>query len=195
MRASVWTFALVLGGCGPAGAVIGDADDSVVEDDTVEPGDTGNVDDTDAPDTDTDSPPGAATWTGWREFRLPEVQGQPNGCVERVEEEGPEVTLDPTYAGAVAACPSCEQVFLLTASADRVCDVVDIASPVLRGVDRRPDGSATLMRLDYDPWRQEYRSDLLADEVSVEGTRLEFRYEGQINNRDRFEVVGEAVIE
>lgn len=204
MRLFVIATALVVfTACGPAGAQIGE--DAVTDTDVTGDADTdADADsDTDADaDSDTDAdadtdPPGSDFWTGYRDFVFEPMGSWDDGCEERAEESGPEVTLDPEFPEALAACPDCDQIFEIIVDPDRICDgQVPLASPVVRGVDWGEDGDVTLFRIDWNDWQNggRWEASVLAERVEVGDDGLHYAYSVDDWGM-RYDVTGFATIE
>jgi hypothetical protein len=204
----LFSVAAVLTGliaCGPAGAVISEVDtagtDTNADADTDADGDSDadSDSDTDADsdvdadaDTDADSDADADgtpdTWTGKREFHV----GDQFGCDETVEEQGPEVTNDPTWADALRSCEHCEQIFLVEMDPPRICQGIDIATPAIRGINWH---EGVIYRVDYDWQHQTYSTTVLADDTHINGADVDYQYDGEIDYWLQYSVEGHVTIE
>lgn len=149
MRSLVVLGALFWIGCDPATAVLldGNALDSDEDPSTVDdPGtDSGDLDssDPDSEDGDPDTeevepgtdPPVFYRWRGEREFTFEEFSGD---CTDTLVETGDNVTDDPEYEDAFAAC-GCNYIFLVDNDKDRLCPRpgfrgYEVTPTVLRGI-------------------------------------------------------------
>ncbi|MFT6158826.1 MAG: hypothetical protein ACJAZO_000173 [Myxococcota bacterium] len=157
MRSSLLLGLILTVGCGPATAVLvdGDAlDDTAVADDDSSDTGTDGPDGTDVdPDTvepDTDAPI-EYFWEGVRDFTFD--FGPQGECEDTLVESGQDVTDDPDFAEARAACPECNYIFLVEMDKDSLCEGrgfqgFPVATPTLRAVGA--DGGARVFgaRLD-----------------------------------------------
>ena len=176
-----WLAMLVLVGCAPTPAVLGDevpADTDVESDadtdsdtdaDTDSDTDADTDSDTDA-DTDTDAYP--LHWDGDRHFVFYDA------CEGSVTEEGIEVTKESDWSELVAACDSCDHVFYVEVSPSEICDGwVRIASEVARGVEWRADGSAQIWNIRQGDGGS-FWAEPLSQDSEVDGDTIRYAYAG-----------------
>ena len=143
MRIVLPVLLTLLTACDPASAVLLDgdalddtADPDVGSDDTGRDGTEVDPDSEIEPDTEPDTEPPPLTWTGTRTFTFDEFDGT---CVDVLEESGIDVTDDPEFADARAACPVCNHIFLVTMDKEFLCPRPNfqgygVATPTLRGI-------------------------------------------------------------
>ncbi len=181
MRVNLFLVLVLAVGCGPATAVLvdGDALDDTAnpDDDTSDNGTDGTDVDPDTVEPDTDVPI-EYFWQGVRDFTFD--LGPRGECEDTLVESGENVTDDPEFAEARAACPQCNFIFLVDMDKDALCpgdrfDGFAVATPTLRGVGA--DGGTRLYgaRLD-DPtdWFE-------FGEVDGGWGGFTYQYEGTVN--------------
>jgi hypothetical protein len=186
-------FWLVFVGCAPVEAVVSDeppgdtdpAGDADTDADSDSDADTDTDTDTDT-DADTDADTYPLQWYGERRFVFDA------GCDDTVYEEGIEVTKEPDFADARALCSSCEHIFYVQASPERICDgYVPIATEIVRGVDYGSLGAA-VYRIDWDG--DGWQLTKLADaDVRGDGLSVDYTYTGDVSGY-AYEVEGFAEI-
>ncbi len=186
MRA-FWWATLLLVGCGPVEAVLGDPSDPSVDDtdapspdDTSAPGDTEVPGDT-ADDTAPPPPPEPdfSVWEGVRVFDFPSLYGTP--CEDEVEEAGVNVEGNEDFAEAFEVCADCDHIFRVEVDPTRICgdvvvgDGIPVSSPVIRGLKLNSSGEVEIYTITrgWSGWR----SELLAT-GELDGVTLGYSYTG-----------------
>lgn len=173
MRAPWLLLLLVPIGCGPASAVLRDpgAGDPFYGD-TAAPADTGG--------TSTNPTPDFSKWNGQRTYTFPDFYG--TSCTDTVTETGINVTSSPNYADALAACPSCDELYEIDGVPDHICpdatpdgQGIPLHNPTVRGIEKM---SATQLRLwDVRQGYQGWRATALAS-GPLDGVEFTYDYSG-----------------
>jgi hypothetical protein len=181
-----------LAACGPVEAVVSEPDWARGASDlgTFDDG-SGDLDDIND-DGSLDDPAGnddpiPLIWDGTRDitFAFEAV------CSETLEEEGFEVTYDPSYASLVESCEKCDHVFEVHVTPDAICwDQVNIASKTFRGIEW--DGDKARMFTFGQDESGNWRAKPLAN-GQVKGAALEYWYEGWWDGWAYYEVSGRVV--
>ncbi len=190
--------------CGPAEGVLlapGELnpDDTAVDDTALDSGDTSPGDsdpaDSDSSDSDpsdsdpadsdppdTSVPDGPPTWTGERRFMFT-WNGQPT-CTDEVTETGEEISADPAWADAIAACPACDYVFRVSVTPGEICrgqllgnQAIPVAQDVVRGVKFLTPPEVRIYSLRRD-WGGNWQSEELG---RGEGDRTSAEYDYQVS--------------
>lgn len=197
MRAlTVWIALLTA--CGPAEGVLlapSELDSAVTDSDT----DTGGPGDTD-PDPDTsdtsdssdtsdtsDTPPDTSSgtpesWEGERTFVFT-WNGQP-ACTDSVTETGNEVSDDPAFSDAIAACPACDLVYRIAVEPGEICrgqlwgnQAIPVSREALRGVKYLNNREVRVYDIRRD-WSGDWQS---AELARGEGDRTAIAYDYEVS--------------
>lgn len=184
---------LLLAACNPAQAVLRDpsAGDPFY-------GDSGAPTTTDTGTTPGDTNPPAPQpdfnqWHGQRTFEFDDIFG--TACTDSVDETGTNVTESADYAGALDACPDCDDIYEVTNDPDHVCEDatggrgIPVANPVVRGIERIGETEIRLYSLQYDQWRQTWQAEELAT-GPLDGFEFTYEYDGTAGFNTSYHVTG-----
>jgi len=167
--------------CEPPVASI-DTIDGTDADSTTDPTTSGasTTGDTDTSNTSTQTTP--RTWTGERDFFF-------DWCEDTIYGDGQEVTDDPAFGDALAACPECDEIYAVDHSPEVICyGYIGVKTESIRGVNRTSGALFEVVMRDNG-----YVAEELA-QGNWTGNKLEYGYlvdEGW----EMFEVIGWATAE
>ncbi len=159
------------------GSELGDDDDDDDDDDDVGTGTGTGTSGTGTTPTEPDAYP--RSWQGERELTF-----EYGWCQDTIYGEGIEVTQEPNWADALAACPECDEIYDVGHTPDRICQgQVAVGNESVKGLNRAMGTIYEIKRTDQGFFAVELSEGTWADDT------LEYWYEVQ-EGWDYYEVDG-----